>query len=71
MNTDELFVEEKTHKYLMEIYRYFLGYEPFIVEAKSKTDALIVAKEYAERHIIWGGNYDIKNIRCVKKIKSK
>lgn len=69
LRREEFSVEENTHKYLMEIYRYFSGYEPFVVEAKSKTDALIVAKEYAEKHIIWGGNYNIKDIRCVKKIK--
>lgn len=57
------------HKYLMEIRHFFLGYEQFTVEADSKSEALIVAKDYAERHINWGGNYDMKSIRCVKKLK--
>ena len=58
------------HKYLMEIRQYFLGYEQFIIEAENKTDALTKAKEYAEKHICWGGNYDLKSIRCVKKLKN-
>lgn len=57
------------HKYLMEIRHFFLGYEPFIVEAENKVEALVVAKEYAKNHINWGGNYDMKSIRCVKKLK--
>ena len=57
------------HKYLMEIYRFFSGYESFEVEAENKADALVKAKEYAIKHICWGGNYNIEDIRCVKKLK--
>ena len=57
------------HKYLMEIRHYFSGYEQFIIEAEDKGDALVKAKEYAEKHICWGGNYDMKSIKCVKKLK--
>lgn len=57
------------NRYLMEIYRYFSGYEPFEIEAENKADALVKAKEYAEKHICWGGNYNSNDIRCVKKLK--
>ena len=42
------------HKYLMEIRHFFCGYERFVIEAESKTDALIKGKEYAKKHICWG-----------------
>ena len=57
------------HKYLMEIFRFFSGYEQFEIEAESREDALVKAKEYAIKHICWGGNYNTNDIRCVKKLK--
>lgn len=34
------------HKYQMEIKRWFGGYEPFVIEAENKADALAKAKQY-------------------------
>lgn len=63
-------MDKPIHKYLMEIRHYFSGYEQFVIEAENKADALIKTKEYAEKHICWGGNYDRNSIRCVKKLQN-
>ena len=58
------------HKYLMEVYGYFSGYERFEIEAEDKKDAVEKGKQFV-RHS-WkygGGNYNHNDVRCVKKLK--
>ena len=60
------------HEYLMEVRHYFSGYEPFKIEAEDKANALAKAREYVDKNPhYWGGNYDKRTIRCVKKLKQK
>lgn len=60
------------HQYQMEIKRWFGGYEPFVIEADNKANALAKAKVYVCQNppYCWG-DYNINDIRCVKKLKPK
>lgn len=57
------------NKYLVSITRYFSGEETKEVEAKNKSDAVSVAKEYFRSFS--GCNYDLDSIKCVKKLNTK
>ena len=58
------------HKYLMEVRRYFYGYEQFVIEAENKQDAVEKGKLYVLRNWKYsGGNYNCNDVRCVKKMK--
>lgn len=58
------------NRYLMRIEGYFSGWKQFEIEANSKQDAVVKAKEYCELHPIYGhgGNYKFDSIECVKKL---
>lgn len=58
------------HRYLMEVYGYFSGYEQFEIEAENKKDAVEKGKLFVMRNWKYGGgNYDHNDVRCVKKLK--
>ena len=55
------------NKYLVEIRHFFDGYRTFEIEADNKSNALVKGKEYVVR--IGGGNYDLNDVKVVKKLK--
>ena len=61
------------NRYLMAIYHYFRGYENFEIEADNKQDAVTKAKEMVKHshYYRFGGNYQLENIICIKKLKQK
>lgn len=61
------------HRYLMAVRHYFRGYEQFTISANSKTEALEKGKLHVLRdpHYDTGGNYDVNDIKCIKKIQTK
>lgn len=56
------------NKYVVNVYRYFSGYQEFIVEAENKSDA--IEKIKAKVKISGNGNYNINDIKIVKKLKN-
>ena len=61
------------NRYLMRIKGYFAGWEEFEVDADSKHEAFIRAREYCEHHQEYGhgGNFELNSIEFVKKINKK
>ena len=61
------------NRYLMKVYHFFSGYEPFEIDAESKEDAINKGKEYVRNNSLYthGGNYKLDDVICVKKIKVK
>ena len=55
------------NRYLVEIRHFFDGYRTFEIEADNKSNALVKGKEYVGR--IGGGNYDLNDVKVVKKLK--
>lgn len=53
------------NKYIVQIYRYFRGYENFTVFAENKAEAIDRAKLKAARY----GNYDLNKVKVLKKLK--
>lgn len=56
------------NKYVVNVYRYFSGYQEFIVEAENKSDA--IEKTKVKVKISGDGNYNINDIKIVKKLKN-
>ena len=61
------------NRYRMRIRGYFSGWKEFEVDADSKQEAFINAREYCSHHQEYGigGNYDMKSIEFVKKLQKK
>lgn len=59
------------NRYLMKVYHFFRGYEPFEIDAESKEDAVAKGKEYVKNDAYYshGGNYKLDDVICVKKLK--
>lgn len=59
------------NKYLMRIKGYFSGWDEFEIEAENKSDALSKASDFCKNSSKYGigGNYNLKSIECVKKLK--
>lgn len=59
--------------YLMSIVRYFGGTKTFTIEAEDKQDAIVKGLEFVKQNPMYasGGNYDLKSVRCVKKVQKK
>lgn len=55
------------HKYIVAIFHYFRGYENFTVEAINKTEAI----EKAKKEAIIRGNYNINDVKVLKKLQNK
>lgn len=54
----------------MEVRRYFLGYEQFVIEAENKKDAVEKGKLFVKRSWQYdSSNYNTNDVRCVKKLK--
>ena len=60
--------EKNMNKYIVNVYRYFSGYQEFIVEAENKSDA--IEKIKAKVKTSGDGNYNINDIKVVKKLKN-
>lgn len=60
-----------SHTYLMQVYRYFGGYEEFTIEAENKSDALRLGKIYVLQNPKYDSNYDKNDVKVVKKMKPK
>ena len=57
------------NQYLMSVYRYFNPRETFVIEAENKENAVRKGKIYVRQSPrFFGGNYDLNDVRCVKKI---
>ena len=61
------------NRYLMKVYHYFSGYEHFEIEAENKEDAVEKGKEFVrhESKYRFGGNYNLNDVQCIKKLKPK
>ena len=61
------------NKYIMAVRHYFAGWEEFEIEAENKQDALVKSKEFLNKSSKYscGGNYNLKDIKCIKKINIK
>lgn len=60
------------NKYLMGIHRFCNGYETFEIEAENKQDAKEKASIFVRQNWKYdGGNYDLNDIKCIKKINQK
>lgn len=61
------------NRYRMAVYHYFRGYENFEIDAENKQDAIEKGKEMVKSdwHYCHGGNYQLENVICIKKLKSK
>lgn len=59
------------NRYLMAVYRFFRGYENFEIEAANKQDATEKGKAYVKSQFnyVHGGNYQLDNVICIKKLK--
>ena len=57
------------NKYVVGIRHFFSGYDNFVVMANNKKEAIEKAKAKAKR--FGSGNYDIEDIKFVKKINIK
>lgn len=57
------------NKYLMKIYRYFIGYEEFTIEAENMKDAINRAVAFVRKEIKYcSGDYNLKDVRYVRKL---
>lgn len=61
------------NKYVMAVRHYFLGWKEFEIEAENKQDALVKSKEFLNKSSEYscGGNYNLRDIKCIKKINIK
>ena len=61
------------NRYLMRIRGYFSGWKEFEIDAENRQDAVTRGTEYcrSQPEYAHGGNYDLRSIECVKKLKSK
>lgn len=59
------------NRYLMAVYHFFRGYENFEIEAMSKQDAINRGKDFVKNksYYTFGGNYQLDNVICIKKLK--
>lgn len=64
-------METKMNRYQCSINHFTGAKTLFEVEAADKASALIAAKEYAHKHIQWGGNFFENTIKVIKKIQKK
>lgn len=55
------------HKYIVAVYHYFSGYQNFTVEATNKSEAI----EKARKEAIILGNYNINDVKVLKKLQNK
>ena len=58
------------HEYLMEIKRWFGGYDTFVIEAENKTHAVSKGMVFACQKYSWD-SHNLNDVRCVKKLKPK
>lgn len=56
------------NKYVVAIRHYFSGYQNFTIEALNKAEAMEKVKAEAEKY--GNGNYNINDIKVLKKLKS-
>ena len=60
------------NQYLMSVHRYFNPRETFVIEAENKEDAVRKGKIYVRQSSqFFGGNYDLNDVKCIKKINKK
>lgn len=62
---------ERKNLYQCSINHYTGAKTLFEVEAADKADALAKARDYAHKHIQWGGNYFEDTVKVIKKIQIK
>ena len=55
------------NKYIVAVYHYFNGYQEFTIEAENKADAIENLK--AKIKISGSGNYNINDIKVIKKLR--
>ena len=57
----------------MAVYHFFRGYENFEIEAENKQDAIEKGKQFVKSQFsyVHGGNYQLDNVICIKKLKPK
>ena len=56
--------------YLMGIERFFIGEVTFKIEAENKTEAMEKGRKHMEMNS-YGGNYNARTLRVVKKLQKK
>lgn len=57
------------NKYIMKIYKYFTGYEEFVIEAENMKYAIVRAVAFVRKEIKYcSGDYNLKDVRYVRKI---
>ena len=52
--------------YLIKVRHFFDGYKEFEIKSDDKINALIKGREYIRK--TGGGNYDLKDIKVIKKL---